>query len=1080
MFDIFFGRENLNKSKFIFDNIGKKTILIVPEQYTLEAEKEAFKYLGVQAFIDFEVLSFSRLKDRVFSEAGIRNLSLIDKRGRHMLLGKIIGDAREDLCMYGKYHRNSTFLNFANNLISELKQYGLKPNDLKELLQNEELAKSPVLSRKLSDVQSIFEAYEKAIEDHYVDTEDLLTLFCDQIKSSKTVCENEFWIFGFDVFSPKHLGIIGELIKYSKGVKPVITFSDNREDANLFKVTSDTIERLLKTGEGANRKGRLIPIGNEYLLKKPAGLTHIEKNLYALNYEKGCSSEGIRLVRAANYYNEAENAAAYILERVRSGKYKFKDFLVICNDLHGRGEIYKQVFESYGIRTFIDGKRKILHSPVIRYTISLMNIIANGYRYEDVISLFKTGLCDCDKDEISDIENYAKTYNIRGSKWKTEFVKGVAQYSAEEIFRFENLRKRLITPVEKFHEQYKKARTAENKVLALYEHLCENRISEKLNNFSDELSEAGEIEHAEEIRQAWNRLLEVMDQLVEIMGNDKIFAKDFAKLINTGVEAVEIGLIPQYQDAVTVGTMQRTRTSEIKVMMILGANDGILPTGYREIEIFSEEEKEQIFIIAGKEISRFEDLRVREEKMAIYKNLSKASDELYLSYSISSADGGEERPSYVFTKISNLFSDICVEDDIISKGESGSLLGGRESTLLHLTEHLADEEALEDIWKEVLIWYEEHEPETAKKIISGLEFDNIVNKPDKKLTEKLFRMERGELVISPSGLEMYSMCPFRFFINYGIRPDVKKNYEIEGSDIGTITHKTLQQLVEKLSCESEKVTSPASKWMTISTSELDGMIDEIIDSEKFNYGEGILSENPANEYRAARAKKLCKDSAAYIVAHVRRGNIEKIYTEESFSRSGRLSPIVISGHKNSIIIEGRIDRLDVLPGNIAKIIDYKTGSREFNLSDIKSMFALQLVLYLRAAYENGMKPGGAYYFKSTENLRKSIASEESIYKMQGLSCLSDEYINSLDIDDKESTIVAKISSRTNSAMKVEEFETFMEDMNSRIDSLCRDIEDGKIEIRPKKYGNKTGCDYCHFNGICKFDTRLKGNRYEYC
>ena len=1078
MLNIYYGRENLNKSKFIFDNIVENAVLMVPDQYTLEAEKDAFRYLGRKGLMDFEVLSFSRLKDKIFDETGIRNLTLIDKRGRHMLLSKIAGDEKEELKVYGRYHGSASFLNLANNLISELKQYGISSEDLDEIKKSVE--EYPLLSRKLVDVQRIFKLYEEAIEGHYVDTEDLMELFCNQIKESGFVAKNEFWLYGFDVFSPKNLKAIEELIRYSKGVNVVLTYSREKADTSLFTVTADTVDRLLKAGENVNIKGNVIHISSEYLEKRPEGIAHIEKNIFALPFKTGDSREGLTFVKAANYFNEAESAALYILKKIRENQYRFEDFAVICNDLSGRGEIFKRVFKSYGIRLFVDGKRKILHSPAVKYTLSLLKIIAEGYKGEDVISLLKTGLSGMSEEEIADLENYVTEYGIKGAKWKKEFSKGARRYTKEELDKLEKLRKKAIENILIFHENYKGKRTVAGKVAVLYEFLCDMQISSQLTALAEKLVSQENTESAEEIRQAWNAIPEVMDQFVEILGDRSISAVNFAKMMRAGIEAVEIGIIPPSSDVVTMGTMQRTRTSKVKIMLVVGANDGVLPASHEEDEIFSEEEKEKIVTLAGKEISRSDVLRGQEEKMAIYKNLSKGEDELYVSYSISSGTGEEERPSVIFTRLKDMFADVKVHDDVVSLPDPKLLVGNSESTLYHLTEKLVEEKRPGEIWKEAMLWYDENLPETASRIKAGLKFNNVVKKPEKEFVKKMFDMENGELGLSASRLEEYSKCPFRHFVHYGLHPFEKKIYEVQSYDIGSIAHGTLQVLVDRLSEEGKEITSPDSKWMTVSRDEWEGMIDEIMAEQHALYEEGLLKENKTNEYRMYRAGKLCKDSAEYIISHVRKGSIEKIYTEYGFGKGKGMSPIEISGGDGKIFIQGRIDRMDILPGNIAKIIDYKTGVAEVNMNDVKAALSLQLVLYLRAVTENGMRAGGAYYFPVQENTRTESQSEEDIYRMDGISCAAEELLQNLDGQELEKTKVAAIGNRKSSSMKPDEFEEFMEKMNIKIDNMCREIESGEMEIRPKRMGQKTGCDYCEYRGICKFDIRFKDNRYEYC
>lgn len=399
MLRLYYGRESVDKERAMFEKIAgtlwcvgregapSRIVLIVPDQYTLQAERNAIHHLKVKGLMDLEVLSFSRLAARVLGETGGSRRVPIDKHGRHMLLAKIMRDQEENLLVFRGMGRSHSFIDMANDLISEMKQHNSSPEELREIIG--EIDEYSLLSRKLKDIALIFEKYEEQIKDKYIDTEDRLNLFISKIGQSFLVKNAEFWIFGFDSFTPKSINIIRELALHSHGVNMVLTCDDGPEDEELFRLTKDMMWRLERAvGPELTQKERLE---GPDAPRKPA-IGHLEQQLFAYPYKPFAGGEDtLHFCRAANFYGEAETAAAFICSLVRGRGLRFRDIAVICNDMEERGSIIKRVFEEYGISFFQDQKRRVLHNPAIVFISSLLDVLQSGWVYEDVFRLVKTG-----------------------------------------------------------------------------------------------------------------------------------------------------------------------------------------------------------------------------------------------------------------------------------------------------------------------------------------------------------------------------------------------------------------------------------------------------------------------------------------------------------------------------------------------------------------------------------------------------------------------------------------------------------------------------------------------------------------
>jgi len=1094
MLKVYHGRENLDKDRFIFDRIkearmpdgtdagGRHIFLIVPDQYTLEAERQAFAYLEAKSLMDIEVLSFSRLGSRVLQETGGGRRTFIDRQGRHMLLYKILREHDADLQVYKGFYSNTSFIEMVNDLISEMKQYSTSSGQIAAAAQS--VDSEALLSRKLKDISLIFGEYEKHISGRYVDTEDYVTLFADKIGTSEKIRDSIIWIYGFDYFTPRNLEVIERLRQQAAEVNVMLTWDDEGADSDIFAICRRMAEKL--------KPESISLISDEYADRRNPAVSVIEKQLFALPAEKTDETEGLHLVEAANIYAEAETAASFIRHLARDKGYRYKDIVVICNDTEGRGSVCKRVFGEYDISLFMDAKRDIRHSPAVNFILALLGITGSGYKTEDVFRMLKTGLGGLDRQETEKLEQYATRYRIRGSLWKRPFEKGLEAYGEAGLGQIEELRRRTVTPVEEMAERFREGKTVREKTEALYEALTEVfHIPGKITALMEEQEAAGRLEAAGETAQIWNVTAGIMDQMVEMLGDEKISMEDFAGLFESGFSAVEIGLLPPAADGLMMGTMQRTRSGHVRAMVIIGANDGLLPAVPASEDILSEDEK-NILQDMDIEICKMDSLRSMEETLAIYRNLSKAEDQLYISFSASDEEGKAAAPSYIYKKICSIFPDVKTEKDIVSRGDPMALIDARRSTLNHLADRLRESSggpAPEEEWEKTLMWYREHQPESCRLVRDGLFYDSRPESPGKDLAEAMYRQDPQEpFSFSPSRLESFGRCPFSHFVRYGLRPEEQRAYEIGPIEMGDIYHDCFRLLAGTLTGDMP-VTDGTSPWMNVTREECDSIVMDFLEKKKKDYLEGILSSGGEEKYRSGRISELCCQTAWVIVQHVRSGQIETMAFEEPFGRGKAMPPIEVSlpgGDAESIYIEGKIDRVDIMPGGNVKVIDYKSGSDRYDEKEARAGIRLQLMLYLRAASGNGRTPAGTFYFHVKEplidaegignnELRQRIAEEVAkTFRMDGIIVDRPEVIESITGGSQD---IFSLRSR-NRVLSEDDFDQLLDDVCGKVDQMCRDIVQGDISIRPRKMGDVSSCTYCSYRGICRFDLSFEGCRYE--
>lgn len=1128
MLNIFYGRENLDKEKFIYDNIGGRALLVVPDQFTLEAERELIAHSGAKALMDVEVLSLSRLGYRLLEELGGSKRTFIDKYGRHMILSSIAAEEREKLQVFKGLEEKNSFIELVNNFISEMKQFNCGADELAEIARS--VPDGSYTQRKLEDLYLLYSEYEAAIRGKYTDSEDYIDLFLGKISRSELVAGNHIWIYGFDSFAPKALSVIGELMQYAADVNLVLIYDDKREarDADLFALAETVIRNFENLAERRSIEVRKRAIPKTYTAERADKIQFIEQELYALparKYARGgqstnpaedgaseaaAAADSLTLVAAANLYNEAESAACYVLELVRDFGYRFSDIKVICNDQETRGPILKRVFKEYGIDLVSDTSKDILQSSIVQYITALMDVVVEKYRTDLMIKMLKSGFGDLTNDEITDLENYAIKYKIRGTMWKRPFVRGESEYGAEALVRMNAVREKALAFIPDLEAIFE-AETCGEFISGLYGFLYEKvKLPEKIADLTVLQTEQDRPDLAEETAQIWGKVIGIFDQMSEIMGEQKFRAAAFRDLFEAGISQVEIGILPPTKDGLMMGTMQRTRTGEMKALVVVGANEGVLPNEKPGSGLFGSDEK-NLFKENGIELCKVDDVRFLEERMGIYRNLSKPRERLWISYSLSDAEGGPARPSGVFTKLAGLFGDTPVARDALNRQSDAELVGAGPAGLRHLTEALqaaCEGKPLAPHWHEALTWFKQNKPEALEPIRAGIAFTNKQEDLGREMTAALYmgniestREEAlepsPELSLSPSRLERYARCPFSHFVQYGLKPEERRIFEIAPREIGDIYHECLMEMSRHLTARGIAITDPASPWMTISREECRTFVEDVIAKKSGTYREGILEAGNEEKYRGRRITDICEKVCWAVIEQVRAGEILRSSFEAPFGRGRRIPPIPVNlGEGRTAYIEGKIDRVDYLPGERVKIIDYKTGNENFSVAEAEAGYRLQLMLYLEASLERRMKPAGVFYFKISEPMvdasGAAIGPEEisdkiqKSFKLNGVIVDDPNVIRNVagDFSGISDVVPIRINKEglisgtgKDNLLTDEEFESLREKVCEKVTDICKSLAGGGIEIHPMKTAATSACAYCRYKGICRFDTIFEGCSY---
>lgn len=1166
MLNIYYGGENIEKEKFIFEHIKGRSLLLVPDQFSLQAERDAFFYLDKTGLMDLAVVDFSALGHKILKEAGGPVPPLIDKYGRHMLLTRILEESDDALKIYKGVRGKNSFVERVNMLISEMKRSEVSVDMLREV--SESLEDSSFLKYKLKDIVTLFSLYEEAIAGKYLDSEDYITFYGDKMLDSSLVAASDVWVYGFDTFTPKNMLVLERILKTARSLNIVMTWedaaktppecsakddagdpsqsgdaawpgdagflaADGRED--LFSLTGYVIRTLTEMAEDLNEEVTCTAIpgpakGNLWQKLQGPQPEDLQSSLTHTAADRG----RITAVCTSNIYAEADRAAAYILQLVREHGYRFGDIVVVCNDTGLRSGVIRRTFVRWGIPVFIDQKRKVIQHPVVGFVLSLLDIIGNGYRDNAVMQLIKSGFLGFAEEEQDALENYVQQFKIRGTLWKKPFSRMGDNYTAEDLNRFNELREQVVSVIETARDRIGKYNTAGEKIKGLYGFLADDFMMEdRIEAMAKAQQEAGFLDGAAETAQSWNVICRIFDQIVETVGEERFSGRALRQIVEAGLAEMEIGIVPVNPDSVLVGTMQRTRVGRVKALLVLGANEGLLPLQKTDEGLLSEREK-AVLEEMDLQFSRSEDMVKQEERLAIYRTLSQPEERLYVSCSRIDETGGELRPSAVLRELEQFLQSRAEPDASVVLGdlEDSSvpeIAVSPKGAISYLTdafrEYLEDGKLDED-WLYAGLWYGSHEPEELERIRRGMEFDNKQNALGGQLADALYRGDRRAIEASASRLEKYSGCPFAHFISYGLRPEDLRVFEMGPREIGDIYHECIMKLSQRLTAGEDSfqgldavpvaITDPDSRWMKITQEECREEIRRILQEETGTYREGLLASGRNESYRAERIVDICSRAAWAMIGQVRRGRIREMYFEQPFARGAQLAPICVNTGEHEVLIKGKIDRMDVLDlpehenglETAVRIVDYKTGGDSVDVEHFRSGYKLQLMLYLKAATQKQeVKPAGVFLFKIREidadaDARTVVPGEaaveermEDAYKLEGIVLDDMDMIDSMDTEIGGASkvlpikYVKKNGSYSGSSggylFSREEFEELSTQVDQQVERICREISDGNIDIRPKKEtkkdmeGNyKTSCKYCSYKSICMFDTAFPGCRYE--
>lgn len=1107
------GASGSGKSRQIYNEIIQASIkepernfyLIVPEQYTMEAQRELVTMHPAGGMMNIDAIGMNRLAYRVFDELGISTGQVLEDFGKSMLIKKILCEQQDTLHVYGSYYDKLGFVDEMKSMMSEIFQYNIKQDTIDEIM--EQIPEDSVVAGKMQDIRHIYEEFEAFAGERYIVAEQLVELLTRHVGQSKLVCGSSLYFDGFTGFTPVQLELVEKLMTCADDLTFSFTLDDRDQkyehikDYELFYLTKTTIKKLTEAAAAAGveiESPVVLPGTINYRLGENRELFFLERNLFRSPYQKWKQPlERIHLTATGDAQDEIVFVASTIRRLVREKGYRYKDIAIVAGDLEQASHIYERVMDEYEIPVFIDANACLKANPCAETIRSVLAVLADDFSYDSVFRFLKAGMTDLSFEDIELLENYALKRGVRGySRWNRAVSENYEKTSPVNIEEIRQAFMKMFGDIRKVFAD-KKAVTKDY-VEALYDFLLQIHMYEKLEARKNELYEENRINEGDAYGQIFEKTVRLFDKIAELLGDTKMSVKEFYEIVDTGLSDIEVGVVPPTVDRVLIGDITRSRLNHIKVLFFTSVNDGIVPKAPKKGRILSDRDRD-ILSDCGLELAPSDKQNSYIEQFYIYTILTKPSDHLYISYHKLSASLESMRPSYLLGRISNIFPSLQAEEY-----DAASCM---PDTVNRSLRRILRAEDSEDAESRILtrILTEKGFAGELTAIYKGRTYRNVAE----QLPPETIALLYGRyLHASVSKLELYARCGFAYFLKYGLRLKEREMYQVDVRNVGVILHSVMEGLFKQVR------DTRNNDWENFPEDERMLMVTELVNRAAEESAGDFFEDNARNAYMLQMIERMAQTSAGMLQKHIRLGSMKPGMLEKTFDSAKDEVGSYLFELPNQIqmSINGKIDRVDVEEedGTVyIKVIDYKSSARKLSLEEILNGEQLQLVTYSAIAYEiekmiypdKNIQIAGLLYYSfddpvieiesseiDTDTEQPEFSDQEKLdaermekMKLQGFVNESPAVIQKMDHTCNQSLPVKLDKNgdikKSENVVSADQIRTIMELTRENIEELGSQIAEGKIAIEPYKNKSNTGCDYCEFKNICHFDVKNGGNQY---
>ena len=1086
MFRLVLGRSKSGKTEYVRNYLSSlamqgenKLLMIVPDQQTFDTEKAFLELLGAKDALNVKVLGFSRLCDFIFENTGYTPLTLADDSVRSLVMSMALEDTSDLLRIYGERALSPDLLSM---MLSVHKEF-TRGKVTSEVLRNTDMQDNTILRDKLYDTDLVLSAYDSLLSSSFEDADGELSIACDLLSKNSVFKDYYICVDSYLSFTELEIDILKTLMSQCKEL--LITLSDDKKDSEdtFFDISKSTAKRLLSIAKESGVKVH-TPIMCEFdeYFNSPV-LSYIEKNIFTYSEDKielnPDEESAISLYCAQNVYEESDFVARKIRELVLTKGYKYSDIAVVLRDVSPYFSVLDTALDKYDVSYFMDTPSVIHSKPLIKLISACFDCVTTSFDKDNVLALLKSGLICRDIEEIAAFENYIFTWGISGTGFYKEFTANPRGFCDEfkaqdlsELSKIESLRKFMIEPLLEFRKNIKDA-TGETICKELYNLLITLGVDENIKALCDEFDSASKPQFSEELVRLWQMFTETLDRTIAVIGNRKIAVKRFSQLLSLQFAAQDMSFIPRAIDQVTVGDIERLRLSNKKIVFLMGAVEGQFPKITGDSGIFTSVERE-LLSEAGILSDTSPDSDYLREQYLAYYALTSASDKLFVSYPVSDLKSAENVHSEIVSSLKSLFKnieevkfcDVPLMDRLWAPDPSFSTYAGRLRNEDSITK------ALEQYFSE------NDEYKSALRSLKNAVKANSMRIENPAVSEKLFG---NNMYLSPSKVEKYHKCRFAYFCEYGLRLGERKRAAIDSLEYGTFVHYILEHFLLKYT---------KNELLSLSEDDIISFTDSISKEYADTHFGGLEDKTPRFKYLFNKIVTNTHKIVRHLVDEIIQSSFTPKVLELNIGEDIPAYKLTLPDGK-TISISGKVDRADVMEKDGKKyirIIDYKTGTVKFSLSNVMYGLNLQMLIYLSAIVKNGSEyfggeliPAGALYMPAALPVVKAEKDDDEStivnkryqdLRMNGLVLSDMDILEGME-RDLHNNLFIPVGLFSKGSVKGKEYLATLEEMGAifkKIDSIvgemATELLEGNIEAKPI-LKNPSICSYCSYSALCK-------------
>ena len=1086
MLTILIGRAKTGKSDTILRRMAElgessQQILLVPEHASHQAEVDVCRACGDTASRHAEVLSFRRLGERVLSiTGGIADVTL-DNGGKLLTLQRALLETAPQMTVYRKPSQKVGFLEQMLALFDELRSYEVTPEIL--YLQAQDI--DGATHDKLTDLSLLYAAYEARLRRPGLDARDRMTKLCDHLEESGYVRDKDIFIDGFTYFNAQERRALAVFLRQARSVTITLLGEVNSRE-EIFEPTLKTMSMLERLAASEGKPVKVLSLTND----DPSALGHLEHHFFGENLPYEGDSTTIRLREGATVYSEVEQTAADIRRLLAAGKCRCRDITVAARNMTEYAGTIETVFERYGIPVYLSRRSDILEKPVLSLLTGVLSSISNGYEYEDMFRWLKTGLAGLTAEECDLLENYVLKWDIHGQTWlrDEDWTENPDGYGAPwndrrqaVLTQVNQLRRRVREPLERLAAGLKAGETAQDYVEALYSFMEELKLETALTERMHAQAEAGRMQEAEETAQLWEILCGVLDQFVEILGEEHLEQSEFERLFRLVLTQYSVGTIPVALDQVSVSEITRNDRHTTSYLFLLGANDHVLPDPGQSGGLLNEDDR-QALALRGVELAPTGMERMGIELQNLYAALAQPTAGLTVSYPVTDVSGSELRPAFVVERLRKLFPELRVEHE---RADKAYRLSAVEPAL-----EMAGQDPDGPLWR-----YFQQEPDCARHL-SAMERAAAARRGS--LSPAAVRAIYGERVsMTASRLERMRSCHFAYFMEYGLRAKPREPASFDAPQIGTFLHYLLENVTRDVLGQGG--------FAAVDNKELHRLTRQYIDQYAEQELHNFQNRTPRFRYLFNRLRTNAYAIIDQVAEELRHSDFVPMAFELGFGgKDGTLPAVTISRPDGELRVGGKVDRVDgwIKDDKLyLRVVDYKSGKKKFDLANVRMGLDIQMLLYLFALQKEGagyfgkeIEPAGVLYLPARDEIlpaERGISPEalqkerEKTLKRSGLLLEDPAVLQAMEHEaltephylplrvGKDGNLSGSLAS----AARLGKLGTYVDKLLGQISD---ELRSGNIDADPCCHSEEDSqCRFCDWVSACQFRDGRDRDRLRY-